>query len=240
MRKPGLYVLVAVILLIGTGLPVAAQVDAVGIMGYNKYSFDWGGIFQLEPFNSGFGGTALVRYWLTDSIAIGAGVDYLRGSGRDSVSSTYWYDLDGDLVGDILVTETLTLQATLSSLGLLAVAAGRVSVGANLTLEPFVGIGSYGASLQGDSSYTIQPIGISVDSKATLTADRQMGYLVGARVDLPVTPGMRIGGVAGYRGVGEFTSGTAEVDGGPPVEFDNVSGFNVSGFFGGLTVSMGF
>lgn len=237
MRKLSLHLLVVAALLVGSGIPVAAQVDAVGVVGYDTYSFEWGE--GIEPFNSGFGGMALVRYWVTDSVAVAAGVDYLRGSGRDSVSSTYWADLDFDGFTDTLVTETVTLEATLSSLGFLAVVAGRVSVGANITLEPFVGIGSYGATVKGDSSYTVTPIGISADSETTITADRQIGYLAGARVDVPVSPNINIGGTVGYRSVGEFTSGKVESDG-LSEHVENLSGFDITGFFAGVTASMAF
>ena len=241
MRKLSLHVLVAAMLLIGSGLPVAAQVDAIGILGYNTYSFDWGESIhgeEIEPFNSGFGGMALVRYWVTDSVAVAAGVDYLRGSGRDSASSSYWFDVDGDGL-DEFVTETLTAEAALSSLGFLAVVAGRVSVGGNITLEPFLGVGSYGASLKTDLSATVTPGGPVDFPEVTFTADRQIGYLAGARVDVPVSPNINIGGTVGYRSVGEFTSGKVE-SGGLSEDFDDLSGFDVSGFFAGLTVSMAF
>ena len=245
MRKFSLHVLVAAMFLIGSGLPAAAQVDAIGILGYNTYSLDWGGEYffylfgkEMEFFDSGFGGMALIRYWLTDSVAVAAGVDYLRGSGRDSVSSTYWLDIDGDYWGDVLVTETLTLEPTLSSLGILAVVAGRVSIGSNMTLEPFVGVGSYGASLKIDGSIK-DTTGWQDKAEVTFTADRQIGYLAGARLGFPVSPNVKVGGSVGYRSVGEFTSGRLEYEGFSE-DIDDLTGFDVSGFFAGLTVSIAF
>ena len=235
MNKVSLRILVAAAFLVGSALPVAAQVDAIGNLGYNTYSFDWG---DVEPFNSGFGGMALVRYWVTDSLAVGAGVDYLKGSGSDSTAVADWVDTDGDGIADTWVTGTGTLEADFSSLGILALVATRLSIGGNVSLEPFGAVGSYGASMKvtvaGESG------GIRLElPPVDFEADRQIGFLVGARVGVPVNSNIHLGGTVGYRSVGEFSSGKLESEG-ITEDVDDMSGFDASGLFAGLALSVTF
>lgn len=231
MRKPAMAV-VAALLALGVPASAAAQEDVIGHVGYNTYSMDWGG--GADFFNSGLGGFAAVRYWITETLAVGVGVDYLTGSGSDKGAVVIgWIDLDGDGYGDIPVTEIATFEAQFSSLGLLGVVFADMPMGENLVVQPFVGIGSYGARAE----ITGESVGVEVS--VPFEADRRIGFLGGVHVGMPVTASIRLGGTVGYRGV-DFPTGTmTDPLTGMKVEVED-SAINASGFFAGASLSIAF
>lgn len=234
MRKRGLLTVVILACVLLGAVPAAAQVDLVGHVGYNSYSMDWGG--GPEPFNSGLGGFGALRYWVTDTFAVGAGLDYLTGSGSASTTVGSFVDTNGDGVPDTYVTAKGTADVNFSSLGVLAAVAAKLPVGGNLVVQPFGAVGSYGATV--DVKASGESGGVKIDlPPVKLEADRQIGYLLGVHLGVPVTSNIHLGGTAGYRWV-SFPTGTMKSEG-YSEKVEN-TGVNASGLFGGVMLSVNF